>query len=182
MDRIIISSNEVFGNGPHEGSRVRDAGCGGTLVSQNIKQIKPSTLVSEIRVYPKAGKLASGLTSNRPDLAQIVLFSFSQNKGNRGTRCWAPGVETVSNQPVADETGGLFLTHQVMVVKVPAFSVPPSGDDMGFVFPLMALPVVAGPLDDVMVDWAETRDVRAEKAKKRVEVKRILTIDLVEGV
>lgn len=78
--------------------------------------------------------------------------------------------------------GGIFLTHQVMVVKAPAFSVPPSGDDMGFAFPLMTLLVVAGPLDDVMVDWADTRDARVERAKKRVEVKRILTIDLVEGV
>lgn len=51
---------------------------------------------------------------------------------------------------------------------------------MGFAFPLMALPVVAGLLDDVMVDWAETRDVRAEKAKKRAEVKRISTIESVD--
>lgn len=92
MNRIIISSNEVLGNGPHEGSRVRDTGCRGTLVSRNIKQRRPM-LVSEIR---KARKLASELTSNRHDLGQIVLLSFSQNKGNRGTRRWGPGVETGS--------------------------------------------------------------------------------------
>lgn len=61
-----------------------------------------------------------------------------------------------------------------MVVKVPAFNVPPSGYEMGFGFPITEVPVeVGGALDDV-IDWAETRDVKAENAKMRVEVKRIL--------
>lgn len=61
-----------------------------------------------------------------------------------------------------------------MVIKVPAFNVPPSGYEMGFGFPITEMPVeVGGALDDV-VDWAETKDVKAENAKMRVEVKRIL--------
>lgn len=61
-------------------------------------------------------------------------------------------------------------THQVILITVPAFNVPPSGYEMGFGFP-MTEPVGAG---GAPVDWAETKDVKAENAKTRVEVKRIL--------
>lgn len=63
----------------------------------------------------------------------------------------------------------------MIIVTEPALRVPPSGDEMGFAFPPTALLVeTAAAPDDVMVDWAETMDVRAENAKKRAEVKRIL--------
>lgn len=62
----------------------------------------------------------------------------------------------------------------MIIVTEPALRVPPSGDEMGFAFPPTALPVETAAPDDVIVDWAETMDVRAENAKKRAEVKRIL--------
>lgn len=155
MNRVVFASNDVLGNGPRKGSRIRDASCKGKI-SQHKRRASPEPRINSQAMVPTSSKSFSS-PCLKIRLTGLPEVGFLQ------------GVRTGQQLVFGGETLSLS-THQVTLTTVPAFSVPPSGYEMGFGFPMA--PVEAG--GDGVVDWAETRDAKAENAKTRVEVKRIL--------
>lgn len=156
MNRIVFASNDVLGNGPRKGSRVRDASCKGKI-SQHKCRASPEPWINSQAMVPTSPKLSSSpclriRLTGLPEVGFLRRVQISQR--------FVFGGETLS-----------LSAHQVILITVPAFSVPPSGYEMGFGFPIT--PVEVGGAPDGVVDWVETRDAKAENAKTRVEVKRI---------
>lgn len=59
-----------------------------------VNQLTQLQGAAPVSVVLKPGVFTNKLTSNSPDLAQIILLPFPQNKANRATRSWGPGVQT----------------------------------------------------------------------------------------
>lgn len=63
------------------------------IVNQST-QLQDKEGAAPVSVVLKPEGFANKLTSNSPNLAQIVLLPFPQNKANNAARGWGPGVRT----------------------------------------------------------------------------------------